>query len=118
MEGQNPSEQTLAAIEALDKTGNTVVEGDGSENVDDPMTTAIETIMMMKKETEALRKLLENRGKEVDVKNDGIKVLQAEKNSLEDEMKNKDDNISNQNQRIMDLEVKQIDLNAQYQRSQ
>ena len=122
MEGQNLSEQTLAAIEAIAKTDasfSTVdkeVRTEGLENVGDPINTALETIAVMKKENEALTNLLDNRGKEVEVKNDMIKVLQAEKNSLEDEVKSKEEVIVNQNQRIMDLEVKQIDLKAKYMR--
>ena len=119
MEGQNPSESILAA---LDRSENTFEEGNKTivEVVANPssesINTAVETIRVLKMENEAVNKLLKNRDQEIKLKMEMVKLLQAEKNSLEDELRNKEATIREQNERIMDLEVREIDQKANYQR--
>ena len=80
------------------------------------MNTAVETIRVLKMENEALNNLVKNRDLEKESNQEMVKLLQAEKNSLEDELRHKETVIRKQNERIMELEVKEIDQKANYKR--
>ena len=119
MDRQEPSDSTLEALDRTDNTFSqvkTTIAKVVAKPAEEAINTAVETIRVLRMENEALSTIVKNREAEVESKQEVIKLLQAEKNSLDDELINKDKVIREQTERIMDLEVKDIDQKANYQR--